>query len=232
VIGRVGGGFSDQERRDWKSDLGEWAVGSDYTETNDGLGYRMVWPQHVIEISVLDVLSQSTRGQPIPTMCLEWSASEALGGQRCGAWHMVRKMPGVALISPQFVRRREDKCLRLSDVGLDQVAKIVEVPLADRDVRQLELPKSEVLRRAVWTKTLKGQTMVRKLVLWATHKAQPQLPGADADCPAFVLACTDYSPGRAEPLQRDIRVSNSREQIDQLWNELQKEKIVKGWQPA
>jgi hypothetical protein len=31
-----------------------------------------------------------------------------------------------------------------------------------------------------------------------------------------VIHCTDYSPGRTEPLQRDIRVSNSRAQIDEL----------------
>ena len=44
-----------------------------------------------------------------------------------------------------------------------------------------------------------------------------------------MLAVTDYSADRAEPLQRDIRVSNSRDQIDQLWDELVREKIVKGW---
>ena len=44
-----------------------------------------------------------------------------------------------------------------------------------------------------------------------------------------MLAVTDYSADRAKPLQRDIRVSNSRAQIEQLWDELVKEKIVKGW---
>ena len=52
---------------------------------------------------------------------------------------------------------------------------------------------------------------------------------AEAEYPAYIIACTDYSPDRAEPLQRDIRVSNSRTQIEQLWDDLAKEKIVKGW---
>ena len=52
---------------------------------------------------------------------------------------------------------------------------------------------------------------------------------AEAEYPAYIIACTDYSPDRAEPLQRDIRVSNSRTQIEQLWDELVKEKIVNCW---
>src|SRR5262249_61806245 len=115
------------------------------------------------------------------------------------------------------------------DLRLAQLTGIVEVPLADRDSRQLEQPKSTLLRRAAWTKQLKGKTMVRKLVLFKTNKEEPLVAGADPDWPAYVLAVTDYSPDRAQPLQRDIRVSNSRAQIDQLWQEMVREKIVKGW---
>jgi hypothetical protein len=43
---------------------------------------------------------------------------------------------------------------------------------------------------------------------------------------------TDFSPGRKTPLEREIRVSNSREQIEALWKELAEEYIVKGWQAA
>jgi hypothetical protein len=133
------------------------------------------------------------------------------------------------LISPQFVRRRDDKAVNAQGVRLEQITALAELPLADCDARQCSLPQSQVLRRAVWTKTLKGRTLVRKLVLWQTHKEMPLVAGAEPDWPAYVLACSDYSPDRAEPLQRDIRVSNCREQIEQLWDELVKEKIVKGW---
>jgi hypothetical protein len=40
---------------------------------------------------------------------------------------------------------------------------------------------------------------------------------------------TDYSPNRKTPLERDIRVSNAREQIEELWQELAAEYVVKGW---
>ncbi len=223
LIGRVGGGFTDQDRRDWLCDLQDWCVGSDHTEINDGLAYRWVWPKHVIEISVLDVLSQTTRSQPILTQCLDWQSAEGLG-----FWRAVRKLPGVALISPQFVRRREDKATGF-DVRISQVADLVEIPLIDQDPRTMKLAASQVLRRAVWIKHVKGQRMVRKMVLWQTNKATPLVPGALPDWPAYALAYTDYSPGRAEPLQRELRVSDSREQIEKLWTELQTEKVVKGW---
>jgi hypothetical protein len=75
--------------------------------------------------------------------------------------------------------------------------------------RELSLPQSKILRREVYTKVLKGQEMVRKLVLWQTNKPAP-------DYPAYAVAVTDFSPGRKTPLERDIRVSNSVEQIEQL----------------
>jgi hypothetical protein len=227
VLGRGGGGFTDQDRRDWCCDLKDAIVESDYLETNDGVAYQMVRPKHVIEISCLDVIAQSTRGQPIMAACL-------LGGEQSGkyGWHCACRLPLAALISPQFVRRRDDKGVNVLDLRLSQVADLVEVPLADRDARQVARPASELLRRGVWTKTMKGQTVVRKLLMWQTNKHEPLIAGSLPDFPAYVIACTDYSPGRAEPLQRDIRASNSRAQIDELYDGLLKEKVVKGWRAA
>jgi hypothetical protein len=225
VLGRVGGGFTDQDRRDWCCDLKDAIVDSDYVETNDGVAYQMVRPKHVIEISCLDVIAQSTRGQPIVAACL-------VGGEQSGkyGWHCACGLPLAALISPQFVRRRDDKRPdNALDLRLSQVADLVEVPLADRDARQVTCPASDLLRRGVWTKTMKGQTVVRKLLMWQTNKHEPLIAGSLPDFPAYVIACTDYSPGRAEPLHRDIRASNSRAQIDELYDGLLKEKVVKGW---
>jgi len=74
--------------------------------------------------------------------------------------------------------------------------------------------------------------MVRKLLMWKTNKQEPLVEGGAPNYPAYVIAVTDYSPDRQTRLERDIRVSNSREQIDQLWDEFVKEKIVKGWSAA
>jgi len=66
--------------------------------------------------------------------------------------------------------------------------------------------------------------MVRKMVLWKTNKDD-----ASADFPAFVLHITDFSPNRKTPLERDIRVSSSLEQVEALWETLAAEYFVKGW---
>jgi hypothetical protein len=220
VLGRVGSGFTDAERREWLCDLQDQVVASDYVEANDGMAYRMVRPTWVIEISVLELITQSTRGEPIKSMVLDREGD--------GCWRIVRKMPLAAMISPQFVRRRDDKSVNPVDLRLEQISSLVDVPLADCDARHFTLPKSEVLRREVYTKQLKGQTMVRKLVMWQTNKTEDQEAGG-RHFPAYVIAFTDYSPNRKTPLERDIRVSNSREQIDELWGGLVKENIVKGW---
>jgi hypothetical protein len=102
---------------------------------------------------------------------------------------------------------------------------LVDVDLVEVNARAFEMPKSNVLKRRVWKKILKGQTMVRKLVMWATNKQ-------NEGWPAFVLSYTDFSPGRKTPLERDIRVSNSELQMNELWEALEKGAIVKGWQEA
>jgi hypothetical protein len=172
----------------------------------------------VVEISVLDLISQTTRGGPINRMALHWNAAAS-------KYEIIRRLPLVAPISPQFVRRREDKRVAQHDIRVQQVSELVEVPLVDRDARSLNLTPSQVLRREVCTKVLKGQTMVRKLVMWQTNKESE-------DFPAFVIHLTDFSPGRKTPLEREIRVSNSRQQIDDLWQELAAETFTKGWTPA
>lgn len=218
IIGHVGGGFSNEDRRGFLSDLKDMIVDSDYTEVNDQVAYHMVRPDWIIEISVLDLISHSTRGVPVKKMALQWAASEK-------KYRIVRRLPSVGLISPQFVRRREDKSLNAQDIRLSQVTDIVEVPLADRDARQLSMAPSQVLRREVYTKVLKGATMVRKLVMWQTNKSQE-----NEEFPAFVVHYTDFSPNRKTPLEREIRISSSRHQIDDLWKELADEAFTKGWE--
>jgi hypothetical protein len=217
VVGHVGGGFSNDERRGFLSDLKDMIVESEYVEVNDQVAYHMVRPEWVIEVSVLDLIAETTRGAPITKMALQWDSAAK-------RYRIVRRMPLVGMISPQFVRRRDDKQVHAGDIPLRQVTELVNVLHADRDARQLGFAASAVLRREVYTKQLKGQTMVRKLLMWKTNKE------TDGDeFPAYVIHYTDFSPNRKTPLERDIRVSSSQEQIDHLWSELAGEAITKGW---
>jgi hypothetical protein len=219
VLTRVGGGFSDDQRRTMLSDLKDMAAQSEYAEVNsDHVAYQMVEPQWVVEISCLDLISQTVGGGPIMRMALDWDRAAR-------AYSVVRRLPLASVISPQFVRLRDDKTVSPADVRIRQVTDLVEVPLADRDARQVVLPASVVLRREVYTKQMKGETMVRKFVLWKTNKELQS-----EDYPAFVVHFTDFSPNRKTALERELRVSNSREQIDLLWEGLKSNNLAKGWE--
>ncbi len=218
ILTRVGGGFSEEQRREFLSDLKDITVESEYAEINsDHVAYQMVRPEWVIEISCLDLVAETTRGGAIHRMVLDWNRDSS------DKYHIVRRMPLVSVISPQFIRRREDKTPTRQDIRIEQVTAIVDVPLADRDAKQLTLPQSELLQREVYTKEAKGEVMVRKFVMWKTNKDENE------DYPGYVLHYTDFSPNRKSPLARDIRVSDSLEQIEHLWNELVEANIKRGW---
>jgi hypothetical protein len=219
ILGRVGGGLTEDQRRHWLSDLKDITADSNYAEVNDSVAYQMVRPEWVIEISCLDLISQTTRGSSIDRMVLGFDTPR-------NTYESIRRLPLASPISPNFVRRRDDKTIRHEDLRLHQLSEIIEVPLIDRDARQLALPKSEMLKREVFTKTLKGSLMVRKLLLWKTNKEE------SGNFPAYVAYFTDFSPNRATPFDRDVRISNSREQIEALYDQLKIENIVKGWVPA
>jgi hypothetical protein len=140
-------------------------------------------------------------------------------------YNVITKLPLASIISPQFVRRRADKSVVSQDIRIAQVTDLVDVPGVNRDSRQMTLPVSEILRREVYTKELKGQSMVRKFLLWQTNKQT----GND-EFPAYVAHYTDFSPNRKDALAREILVSSSRSQIKALFEELKQDNVKSGWQ--
>lgn len=221
ILNRVGGGFSEDERRAMLSDLKDMVVESEYVEVNsDYVAYQMVRPEWVVEISCLDLISQTTRGSSVNRMVIEFDDDSKI-------YKVVRRMPLASVISPQFIRRRDDKQVRPEDLRISQVSDRVEVDMVDVDAKSFALPTAEVIGREVFTKVLKGATMVRKFVILKTNKEQ-----ASDEYPAYVLHYTDFSPNRKEPLHRDIAVSSSEAQIKALLVEMREANIKKGWKEA
>ena len=220
VLCRVGGGFSENQRREMLSDLKDMIVESEYAEVNsDHVAYQMVDPKWVVEINCLDLISQNTRGGPINRMVLNWN-------QTSSSYEVVRRLPLVSVISPQFVRIREDKSMVTDDIRIAQVTDVVPVPKSDVDASEMKLAKSSVMQREVYVKELKGKTMVRKFLMWKTNKETE-----GNEYPGYVVHYTDYSPNRKVPLDREVRISSSEEQIRELFEELKKDNIKKGWKP-
>jgi ATP-dependent DNA ligase len=218
VLCRVGGGFSEEQRREMLSDLKDMVVDSEYAEVNsDHVAYQMVRPEWIVEITCLDIISQNTRGGPINRMVLNWNPES-------NSYEVVRRLPLVSVISPQFVRVRDDKSFNVEDIRIAQITSVVPVEKSGVNATELQLAKSSILKREVYTKTLKGKLMVRKFLMWKTNKE-----AEGSEFPAYVIHYTDYSPGRKVPMDREVRISNSEEQINELFEELKKANIKKGW---
>jgi len=218
IIGRVGGGFSDDQRATILKQLEERVVESEYAEVNsDRVAYRMIEPSIVFEISCLDVIANTSRGNTIDKMVLEWNEQKQL-------WEGVRRLPLCSVISPQFIRIREDKNADADDVRFAQLTDIVNIPSANVVSEELKLPESSLIRRAVATKELRGAMMVRKLMMWKTNKSEQS-----SDYPEYVLHLTDYSPNRKDPLKHEVRVSSSEQQVLDYWKVWEKKYFVSGW---
>ena len=213
---RVGGGFTDDDRRDFVKDLRKRIVPSDYVAVNnDYVAYEMIKPGPVIEISCLDMIVERARGGPVNRMVLDWD------GKRYKA---LSRMPLVSVISPQYIAMRDDKEAVVDDVNIRQVNDLVKVPEIEKSAHVEQADPSKLLERTVYTKTMKGNKMVRKLLLWKTNKEN------QADFPAFVVYLTDFSPNRKNPLERDVKIASTEKDARKLFDALAEKNFIGGWE--
>ena len=213
---RVGGGFTDEDRRIIFEEMRRRNVPSEYVAVNnDYVAYEMIAPGPVIEISCLDLIPESSKGDPVKRMVLDWD------GKRYAA---LSRMPLASVISPQFVRVRDDKEANVEDVNIRQIADLVSVADVEKPARESAASPSRVLERTVYTKTMRGAQMVRKLLLWKTNKEE------GGEFPGYVVYLTDFSPNRQNPLERDIRISNSETTARHLFDEMAAKNFVGGWE--
>mgnify|MGYP003623325951 CR=1 FL=1 len=73
-------------------------------------------------------------------------------------------------------------------------------------------------------KTLGDKYMIQKYLIWKTNKEET------GDFPAYVLHYTNYSSNRLEQLQREIRISDDKKHIMDLYRQYLVENIKKGWE--
>lgn len=213
---RVGGGFTEEDRRIIADELRRRVVPSDYVAVNnDYVAYEMTAPGPVIEISCLDLINESSKGDPINRMVLDWD------GKR---YTPLSRMPLVSVISPQFVRMRDDKDAVIEDVNIRQISNLVEVQNTEKPAHETVAPPSEMIERTVYRKVMKGQPMIRKLLLWKTNKE------TTSEFPAYVVYLTDFSPNRQNPLERDIKIASSEESARELFTAMAAKNFVGGWE--
>lgn len=179
--------------------------------------YAFVTPRLVVSIRVTDLQAERSDGSLLLSAVLTHDGH---------GWQGQGLAPCPRPIHPVFDRVRTDKDASGADVRFAQVEPWMAAgPESGGGVGAP--PASTLVRRAVWTKAAKGQTAVRKLVVWKTNKEQ-----ADASFPAYVVHWTDYSAGRATPLDRDVRVAPTEAEALRLADALVAENIKKGWEPV
>lgn len=214
-IASVGTGFSEAQRVDFYERLCKLHADSEYIETDSrNVAFQMVAPEIVVEFNAVDLVTENAAGEPKLNMLLEYDYKEG--------FHISRRTAGVSVHSTVFVRERTDKTACPEDVKVKQLTDLVEFSNV-KTVDYEALPKSEVLLRKVFMKEVGAKRMVQKFLIWRTNKEKA------ARFPAYVLHHTDYNFWRQDTLKRDIRVSDSYDQIMQLYDELIASSIKKGW---
>ena len=213
LLTKVGNGYSEDERIKLLKDLEKKKVDSGYIEVSgSNVAFTMVAPNQVVEFSCLDVFGENSKGG-ISKMCLSY---------KDGTYTATGKQPMASVISPVFIKMRTDKNPNMEDAGLSQITKIISL---DKDAaKKLDLKKSEILLREVYVKKSKGMKMVRKFMVWKTNKE------ATGEYPAYVYHYTDFSAGRSEMLKKEIKVSDSKKQIEEIFAAEILENVKKGWE--
>ena len=212
LLTKVGNGYSDNERISLLKKLANKKVDSGYIEVSgSNLAFTMVSPDEVIEFSCLDIFGENSKGT-ITKMCLNFEDNKYVA---------IGKQPTASVISPVFIKFRADKKANSEDAGLTQINKIFK--LAKNDAKKSVLKKSEIILREVYVKQSKGMKMVRKFVVWKTNKEQ------SGEYPSYVYHYTDFSPRRAEMIKREIKVSESKKQIEEIYASEILENVKKGW---
>jgi ATP-dependent DNA ligase len=214
VAGKVGNNLTLEERKQFFEILSQKHTESSFIETdNDGVAFHMVYPEIVIEVGCNDIMIENTYGKPLLNPLIRFEDNR---------YSLYNRVAGVRFISPMVERIREDKTVNQEDIRFSQLTDLVYLP--EESVTPETLPKSELMFREVYQKTLKDKLMVQKFLVWKTHKEK-----ADPRYPAYVMHYTNFSPQRKEPLQRDIRISNSESQIMELTRQFIDENVKKGW---
>ncbi len=212
-VGRVGTGFGQEGKVYLLDKLKPLKRESDYIfiDKKRRIAFQMIEPKLVIEIKVTEILAEYK--YIIQNPILEFKEESG--------YHFLEKKNGISLIHPRYVRLREDKTALPHDVRFSQVGDIIYIH--EEEEEELELRESEIIFREVYTKKSKGKLMVQKFLVWKTNKSK------NKKYPEYVLHYTNYSAFRKEPLKKDIRISNSREQILELKDQFIAKNVKKGW---
>ena len=212
IVGKVGGGFTIEQRTSLLEGLQNLKVESNLIEPSGSkTPFTFIKPERVIEVESVDIVN-NTSDQIIKKSVIKFDENK---------YSKIDNKPSVSLISPVFKGFRDDKKVETDQVGLVQITRLIE--LKNEVTETLNKSNSKILKKEIYSKEMKGVKMVKKYFLWETNSSTE-------DYPKFVFYKIDYSPSRGDKLQRDIKVSNNQSQIEEIFSDQIETDIKKGWE--
>jgi hypothetical protein len=214
VIASVGGGFNDESRVDWLNKLQLLECESDIVlVANNKLAYKWVQPSITIQIKCIEIIPEDGTGQ-IKKEKMSYAN---------GSYTFVKKTNACSLISPVFLGVRADKIAGPDDTGISQITSRVEInqdSISDSDEKAI----SQIIFREVYIKESKTGTAVRKFTGLKTNR------NLDQSFAPYILFYTDFSAGRKEPLQTDIKIAADQISLNNLLQKAIEDNVKKGWE--
>ena len=210
VVGVVANGFSISDREKLALDFEKLKVNSDVLQMSSSkLPFTMIEPKIVAEVESTDIINSTSTGI-IKKHILKFDK----------IYQVQDFSPSVSLTTPVFVRFRDDKKINQNDIGVNQIERVIV--FAEEKENDDDKNQSKVLSKEVYVKEMKGLKMVKKFFVWETNSTSKEYP-------KYVFYGIDYSPSRASKLNRDIKVSDDKKQIQKIFSDEIESNIKKGW---
>ena len=183
--------------------------------SSDGNLYRFVKPEMVLEVKCTEIQSEDSNANSIRRMVLEFKNN---------IWNPLALTDCVSLIHPVILRERLDKNSDETDVRISQIASFLDSNKIKEKIKQIELPKSKLIDRKVWTKDGKNGISIRKIITLKTSKSEIW-----DGWPEWIVFYSDFSSGRKSPLERKLKTAQNEEEANKIVNNLIESNIKKGW---
>ena len=183
--------------------------------SSDGNLYRFVKPEMVLEVKCTEIQSEDSNANSIRRMVLDFKNN---------IWDPLALTDCVSLIHPVILRERLDKNSDEIDVRISQIESFLDSKKIKEKIKQIELPKSKIYDRKVWTKDGKNGISIRKIITLKTSKSEIW-----DGWPEWIVFYSDFSSGRKSPLERKLKTAQNEEEANKIVNNLIESNIKKGW---
>jgi hypothetical protein len=215
VIGSCGN-MPSEERHAFKKALAGKEIASNFRYANSkGALYRFVKPETVIEFKVTDVQGEDSSGDPITAWCSSTATAAGRRSARCRARASCTRCSCASATTSRSTRPTSawPRCSSAAWSRARQEGR-ARGPAGERGGPP----------RGLCQGGEGPEVAVRKLVVWQTNK--------DASTAATRRSSSTgptISPGRKDPLQREVRVAPSLGEAQRIADEIIAENVKKGW---